>query len=325
MTPSLERWQLVTFHLCASHFISGRGGVQTVCCAHAGHTNNLFGLSHFHKLNMNTESSLPLLYSASCFESSNGNVSSTNITDPLLESSSSQDSTRVNDASGISNENKSLVLVVNVVFSDARVWTSGLLLGFSVQMITMFAYAGMITKWGVESVDSSSSIFQGRGNLFAVVKVLSQIDLVLYATIWAAFALIMTKWGLSLLQRKFDKQKESSNNNNNNNNKKDDDSTTISATTTTLETVHQLNRRVVFYAGVNFLVGIVVGSFVAWTMIDLKLGLPVPFLSIVGNVLIDLFLCFASVRCYDLGEELLEESEEEEEEDDEEEECSHYC
>jgi hypothetical protein len=253
----------------------------------------------------------------------NGNVSSTNITEPLLESPSSQDSsTRVNkDASRSSssgNEDKSLVVVANVVFSNARVWTCGLLLGFSVQMITMFAYACMITKWGAESVDSSSSIFQGKGNIFAVFKILSQIDMVLYAAIWATFALTMTKWGFSLLQRKFDKQKES------NSNKKDNDSSTTT-TTTEPETVHRLNRRVVFYAGVNFLVGIIFGSFVAWTTIDIKLGLPVPFLSIVGTVLVDLFLCFLSVRCYDWGEDLLEELEDEDGDDDDEEECSYCC
>ena len=63
------------------------------------------------------------------------------------------------------------------------------------------------------------------------------------------------------------------------------------------------NRRSVFIIGVYFLVGIVFGAFGAWTMIDVYLGFPIPFLPIVATVAVDLVLCYLMVWCYDLGRE----------------------
>ena len=72
-----------------------------------------------------------------------------------------------------------------------------------------------------------------------------------------------------------------------------------------------VKRRFVFVLGVYFLVGIVLGAFCAWTLIDLFLGFPIPFVPIMATVFVDLILCYLMVCCYDMGREESVDDEEE--------------
>jgi hypothetical protein len=97
---------------------------------------------------------------------------------------------------------------------------------------------------------------------------LTQVDLVIYVIIWVAFTCTMTRNGMAFIR--FQCQKP-------------------------------VSRRFIFVLGVYFLVGIVLGAFLAWTLIDLYLGFPIPFGPIATTVVVDLFLCYLMVWCYDLG------------------------
>jgi hypothetical protein len=185
----------------------------------------------------------------------------------------------------------------------------GFLTGFFIQVISLGAYAMLlfqyhnhhrhgsndgddisamdVTTWwpalqkinqgdDVPLHDDSSSehnsffiMFNINWFIYGILSVLTQIDLVIYVLIWIAFTCTMTKNGMQFLR--LQSQNPS------------------------------LQRRWVFVLGVYFLVGIVLGAFGAWSLIDIYLGFPIPFLPIVATVGIDLVLCYLMVWCYDLG------------------------
>jgi magnesium-transporting ATPase (P-type) len=118
--------------------------------------------------------------------------------------------------------------------------------------------------------------------IYSILSFLTQVDLVIYVMIWMAFTCTMTRNGMAFIRFQYQLP---------------------------------IKRRSVFVLGVYFLVGVVLGAFMAWTLIDLCLGFPIPFGPIATTVVVDLFLCYLMVWCYDLGRD--DEAQIEEEEDDE--------
>jgi hypothetical protein len=112
-----------------------------------------------------------------------------------------------------------------------------------------------------------------RSFLYLFLKFLSQSDIWLYAIVWVTFTMSLTQCGMRLLMNRFEFK----------------------------------SRRSVFNSGVNYLMGVVLGSFAAWTVINVLLGFPVPFLPMVATVCGDLALCYFMIMCYDWGEESLKE------------------
>jgi len=142
----------------------------------------------------------------------------------------------------------------------------GLATGFLIQVISLGAYAFMLTQFGEMPTASSESEWL----VYGLLSVLTQVDLVIYVLIWVAFTCTMTRNGMAFIR---------------------------------LQYQAPVKRRSVFVLGVYFLVGIVLGAFVAWTLIDMYLGFPIPFVPIAATVTIDLILCYLMVFCYDLGRE----------------------
>mmetsp|Transcript_24221 Transcript_24221/g.53370 ORF Transcript_24221/g.53370 Transcript_24221/m.53370 type:complete len:281 (+) Transcript_24221:274-1116(+) len=125
--------------------------------------------------------------------------------------------------------------------------------------------------------------------LYTILSVLTQIDLVVYVLIWVAFTCTMTRNGMACIRSQFFVSSSSSGNN---------------QEKATSKTKHQklfVQRRYVFVLGVNFLVGIVLGAFCAWSAVDVYLGFPIPFQPIIATVAVDLGLCYLMVWCYDMG------------------------
>lgn len=175
----------------------------------------------------------------------------------------------------------------------------GTLTGFAIQVISLGAYAllllhyssgsGSITDSATTSLtppswpgitatsnnnnNSTHSILSLDWFVYGLLSILTQIDLVLYVVIWIAFTCTMTSGGMQCLKLQFQSQQSNT----------------------------TLTRRTVFVWGVYFLVGIVLGAFAAWSVIDVYLGFPIPFLPIMATVGIDLVLCYLMVCCYDLG------------------------
>lgn len=140
----------------------------------------------------------------------------------------------------------------------------GVATGFLIQVISLGAYAFMLTQFGEKpAAESESDWF-----VYGVLSVLTQVDLVIYVLIWVAFTCTMTRNGMAFIRMQYQAP---------------------------------VKRRSVFILGVYFLVGIVLGAFVAWTMIDVYLGFPIPFAPIAATVVVDLVLCYLMIFCYDMG------------------------
>ena len=182
----------------------------------------------------------------------------------------------------------------------------GTIVGFFIQVVSLGAYGIMLLNWGEDALHASKS--NTDWFLYAVLAMLTQIDLCIYVVIWVAFTCTMTRSGMAMVRNQLFMKGDNN------------DEVTIpkkkrtrsSSTNTDDENAEEqaaVNRRFVFIMGVYFLVGIVFGAFGAWTMIDVFLGFPIPFLPIVATVAVDLVLCYLMVWCYDLGKEETSEDE----------------
>eukprot|EP00339_Tiarina_fusa_P010643 CAMPEP_0117010028 /NCGR_PEP_ID=MMETSP0472-20121206/8948_1 /TAXON_ID=693140 ORGANISM="Tiarina fusus, Strain LIS" /NCGR_SAMPLE_ID=MMETSP0472 /ASSEMBLY_ACC=CAM_ASM_000603 /LENGTH=239 /DNA_ID=CAMNT_0004712467 /DNA_START=119 /DNA_END=836 /DNA_ORIENTATION=+ len=136
----------------------------------------------------------------------------------------------------------------------------GLLVGFVIQVISLGAYSFMLVQYGTsDTVTTSENVSEGDWFVYSILSFLTQMDLVIYVMIWMAFTCTMTRNGMAFIRFQYQLP---------------------------------IKRRSVFVLGVYFLVGIVLGAFVAWTLIDLYLGFPIPFGPIATTVVVDLFLCY---------------------------------
>lgn len=209
---------------------------------------------------------------------------------------------------------KSTTATTTTSCHSSRFVLFGTVTGFAIQVISLGAYALLLLHYssssgsmndsattttatltppswpGITAINNHSnhhhhSILSLDWFVYGLLSVLTQIDLVLYVVIWIAFTCTMTSGGMQCLKLQFQSQQPSN----------------TTTTTTTTAMPQQLTRRTVFVWGVYFLVGIVLGAFGAWSVIDVYLGFPIPFLPIVATVGIDLVLCYLMVCCYDLG------------------------
>lgn len=137
----------------------------------------------------------------------------------------------------------------------------GIITGFLVHTVALGAYAVMIVHSGEEDHETS-------GLLMTALSFLTQVDLMVYVMIWIAFTCTLTGSGLKIIRARLG-----------------DD----------------VQRRDVFILGVFFLVGIVLGAFTAWSLIDSLLGFSVPLTPIAATVGMDLVLCYLMIWCYDVG------------------------
>ncbi|KAL3939715.1 MAG: hypothetical protein SGBAC_005607 [Bacillariaceae sp.] len=138
----------------------------------------------------------------------------------------------------------------------------GILTGFLVHTAALGAYAALIVKAGKSEEEVPPVALK-------CLSFLTQLDLIVYVIIWIAFTCTLTGSGMRTIRARFGEH---------------------------------IERRNVFVMGVHFLVGIVVGAFAAWSMVDSYLGFTVPLVPIVGTVLIDLVLCYLMIWCYDVGD-----------------------
>jgi hypothetical protein len=139
----------------------------------------------------------------------------------------------------------------------------GTFIGFLIQVVSLGAYTIILVHWGDNDVEKTG----GDWYLYTILSILTQIDLGIYVVIW--MSLTCTS-GLAMLRDR-------------------------------MQTPYE--RRFAFVGGVYFLIGVVMGAFIAWFMIDAYLGFFIPFLPIVATVIVDLLLCYMMICCYDIGRE----------------------
>ncbi|CAJ1961825.1 unnamed protein product [Cylindrotheca closterium] len=141
----------------------------------------------------------------------------------------------------------------------------GIFTGFLVHTVALGAYAAMIVNTGTTTSEEEIP----RAAFLTCLSFLTQLDVIVYVLIWIAFTCTMTGSGMKMIQARLGEH---------------------------------IQRRDVFVLGVYFLVGIVLGAFAAWYMVDSYLGFTVPLVPIVATVVIDLVLCYLMIWCYDVGD-----------------------
>ena len=153
----------------------------------------------------------------------------------------------------------------------------GAFTGFFIQMVSLGSYAFLLTSYGMEDENDSKAILPPTSSgtntewlLYGVLSALTQVDLLVYVMIWIGFTCTMTRNGFAFIRFQYQAP---------------------------------VRRRYIFVLGVYFLTGIVLGAFLAWSLIDVYLGFPIPLVPIAATVIVDLFLCYLMVWCYDLGKE----------------------
>ena len=163
--------------------------------------------------------------------------------------------------------------------------------GFVVQLVSLSSYAYLLTRWGsvIPTAVTTSGDATER-NLFLAIQCLSQIDLCLYCVVWVGFAFSLTTRGVQFV--------------------------VSSITRGDQPRVDPSMRRFVFSLGVHCLVGLVLGAFVSWTLIDMVMGFAVPYSRIIETIAIDLGLCYCMMLCYDCGGGVEDDDDDDDDDDD---------
>lgn len=202
------------------------------------------------------------IFTAVVFRNGDEDDNTSSVTEPLMEEIVVENGEKLAEEEESERRPRQILLLV------------GIITGFLIQVVSLGAYAVILLRWGEKDVQASEADWF----LYAVLSVLTQVDLCIYVMIWFAFTCTMTRTGMAIIRDQCEKP---------------------------------IKRRSVFFLGVFFLIGVVLGAFLAWTAIDTYLGFPIPFLPIVATVFGDLVLCYLMIWCYDFGKEETIEDEDE--------------
>jgi hypothetical protein len=212
------------------------------------------------------------LHNASCFQSiSIRSNASADLKQPLLvvvqdlESSSSSYSQEEQENDIAKRAVSNRILVKCLCF--------GAFVGLLVQAVTFSAFLVFVIHWGNNPKPDTSAPFS-----YWTLYLIIHIDFIFYTLVWGIVVVMtVTKKGSMHMRKKFDNDADAPNN----------DSIWTS--------------RFLFHSGLGFLLGVIVGSCAAWTIIDAELGMPVPYMPLLYTLLMDTGLCCLMIKCFDWG------------------------
>jgi len=154
------------------------------------------------------------------------------------------------------------------------VLVSGIIIGLMVQIITLGSHAYIILHWGKYNERAQANMV-----LWYLMKCLSHFDVCLYVITWIIFFLIMTRPGITFLYRHRQQL---------------DDCISCDTSNGSMATM----RKEYFNIGVNFLMGLILGSFLSWIGLNLMIGVLSPLAPIVQCMVIDFLLCYSLIIIY---------------------------
>jgi hypothetical protein len=223
------------------------------------------------------------LCTASCFE----NISSTadaDLKQPLvevqdLESSSSSS----NSEEEVNTDNARRRLSNHILVKS---FCLGSFVGLLLQAVTFSAYLMITTKWGKNRPPEESGATLSYWTLYLLIH----IDIAVYSIIWGGFIAALTRKGSMYLRKKFDNDADAPN------------------------TESVWTPRFLFLSAIGFIFGLLLGSDIAWEIIDIKLGLPLSLAPLLFILLLNLGRCCFMIKCFDWIHEI--KNPEEDDEDD---------
>lgn len=154
----------------------------------------------------------------------------------------------------------------------------GFVIGSLAQIINVAGTTFMYYQWGEDASILTSDAGWLDVLFHTVVWVLSQVDVYLYCFMWISLTAILTRKGMSYVQRTYFSTHKGS------------ESSTSPVCT----------KRAIFVLGVHFYIGVVLGVFAAWMAIDFWFGVPVPMLPMIAVLVFGLVLSYTMIWCYDM-------------------------
>jgi hypothetical protein len=219
-----------------------------------------------------------------CYKDSDEDNSSESMKRPLITTtmSSSNASLETEEQTRLEQQSKRLVW---------QAFLLGSAIGFVLHVV-LFATCYTIFKiWG-EHPTFSSSLSHAS---YCILVLLSQVDIGICIGIWSTFVYTTTKSGSLYMRKKLDQ----------------DVDTPAGANSI-------WTARMLFVVGIYFLVGVKVGTCSLWTIVHLRIGMVVPLTPLLMSVVVEIFLFYIMIKCFDWGRAGSSKSRGDEEEEDEE-------
>ena len=215
------------------------------------------------------------LNTASCFES-NSSSTSADLKQPLIVVHDLESSSSSQEEQTIDSTRQKLGILVVLLKSLCL----GAFVGLLIQTITFSAFLLITKKWAK---------IPSRWTQYVLVY----IDIAIFSIIsWGSYCMAGTRNKSMYMRKKFDNDADGAPN-----------------------TESVWTKRYLLVSGIAFLHGFLIGSFIAWVIVDIKSGLPVPAVSLLFIILVHVGLCCLLVKCF-AGHGLTAAYDEEEPEDD---------
>jgi hypothetical protein len=178
-----------------------------------------------------------------------------------LESLSSQDENQLVDVARRRLSNHALV----------KSFCLGSFVGLLLQAVTFSAYLVITTKWGKNRPPEESGVTLSYWTLYLLIH----IDIAVYSIIWGGFIAVLTRKGSMYLRKTFDNDADAPN------------------------TESVWTPRFLFLSGIAFTSCLLLGSDIAWEIIDIKLGLPLSLAPLLFTLLLNLWRCCLMIKYFD--------------------------
>ena len=222
------------------------------------------------------------LCNASCFERIATSNANANLKQPLVVGQHLEPSSPSQEEQNTDIARRRVSLLILI-----KSFCVGAFVGLLLQAVTFSAFWVFTIHWGK---NPQSAPFLR----FWTIYPLMHLDVAFYAIVWVACAMTLTRKGSMYMRKKFDNDADAPNS----------------------ESVW--TARFLYLSGTGFLIGLFVGSYGAWAIVDIALGMPVPLALIFSILLVDVGLCCLMIKCFDWYQELSLAEEDEPEEDQEE-------
>jgi hypothetical protein len=149
-------------------------------------------------------------------------------------------------------------------------------IGFALQVMSFAACYALFKMFGKDAKPTPGSLLSSFS--YCLLVLISHLDLAIYTAIWLMFFMYtITKSGSLYMRKKFDKDAANPN------------SGSIWTT------------RMLFIVGVYFLVGLLVGSFFPWVIVDLSMGMVISLNPLFRFMMIEFVIFIVMVKCFDLS------------------------
>ena len=238
------------------------------------------------------------LCNASSFESiAVSNASAEDFKQPLLvvvEDLESSPSFQEQEQEQEQNTDDSKQRVSTLILTKS-LWI-GAFAGLLLQLVTFSAFLVLFYsggnnvvstfRWGKYPQPNESTTLS-----YWTLYMLLHMDIPFYAVIWVGFVTALTRKGSLYLRKKFDNDADAPNS----------------------ESVW--TGRFLILNGVGFLLGLTTGSYTVWIIVDIKLGTPVPLVSLLSALLMEVGLCCLIIKSFDWGHKPEDDETEEDQED----------